>query len=394
MSTMFKGKRLKQTGWRNSETARVQKRVDSVIDSHRARVNNSLAVESIVAHIYKRARVGAPCSCCVVLTDNSDSDRPINAETVIAPREDTRQENSVGIVDNGMGGLFGSEDLGGSSIAEMEFDQPQYKTAHKGVREIELASVENPLGTFSGQTDNSAEDDGLYQEHALGGNTINCPICYRQGYVPAYQPIGYNYQVMTVGNELTYHGYRIAVEEQPHVFERVTDDGYVDFALTVPRFFKDCTWSIRTYDGELLPASEIPVALEGSNEIPLSLVVLDSYRGQRVRIRSRCAAFSHLIVHFNLGARDILCSVSEETSVLDYDKELTVANLTIVLPHYVGTLNPEDLIVLPSRNYVLMVTDTPKKRTSKDQTLEWVVQTRTIQRKEMFYTIHKGYKLR
>jgi hypothetical protein len=80
--------------------------------------------------------------------------------------------------------------------------------------------------------------------------------------------------------------------------------------------------------------------------------------------------------------------------VLDYDKELTVANLTIVLPHYVGTLNPEDLIVLPSRNYVLMVTDTPKKRTSKDQTLEWVVQTRTIQRKEMFYTIHKGYKLR
>lgn len=227
--------------------------MDSVIDSHRARVNNSLAVESIVAHIYKRARVGAPCSCCVVLTDNSDSDRPINAETVIAPREDTRQENSVGIVDNGMGGLFGSEDLGGSSIAEMEFDQPQYKTAHKGVREIELASVENPLGTFAGQTDNSAEDDGLYQEHALGGNTINCPICYRQGYVPAYQPIGYNYQIMTVGNELTYHGYRIAVEEQPHVFERVTDDGYVDFALTVPRFFKDCTWSIRTYDGELLP---------------------------------------------------------------------------------------------------------------------------------------------
>jgi hypothetical protein len=164
--------------------------------------------------------------------------------------------------------------------------------------------------------------------------------------------------------------------------------------LTVPRFFKDCTWSIRTYDGELLPASEIPVALEGSQEIPLSLVVLDSYRGSRVRIRSRCAAFSHLIVHFNLGARNILCSVSEETSVLDYDKELTVANLTIVLPHYVGTLNPEDLIVLPSRNYVLMVTDTPKKRTSKDQTLEWVVQTRTIQRKEMFYTIHKGYKLR
>lgn len=378
-------KRIQHTKFRNSETKRVQKRIESVIAPHRDRIVNSLAVESLACIVYKRARIGVPCTCSMVETEQGN-DYFVGADTVETPREPvSHRPNSSASVKGVDGGLFGFGELGGSVIDEQRMEAPSY-------REVELTSM---LPTNDPQTQMPASNlDSVYEELALGGNIINCPICYREGYVPAFQPVGYNYQTLTVMSVDYYEGYRVVAEALPNTFERMADDGFCDFLITVPKFYASGTWSMRTYEGELLPPNEIPVIVEGDRELPFNNLELNAYRGKKCKIRVRARVFSHINIVFDIGARPVMCNISEETQMLDYDKELTVANLSIVLPWNMGNLAPQDILVLPSRNYVLMVTDAPQKRNAQNQTWEWVVQTRTIQRKERVFNIHRGTAIR
>lgn len=378
-------RRIRHKGFRNSETRRVQKRIESVIEPHRARIANSLAVESLPCIVYKRTKIGTPCSCSMVEVDADIPDMVVNADSVEAVREaepvKVVEERSIKPLN---GGLMGFGDEGGSMLDEMRYES--------SFREIELGSM---LPTSDVQTQMPEPDvTGMYEELALGGNIINCPICYREGYVPAFQPVGYNYQTLTPLNVDYYEGYRIDLEALPNCFVRMADDAYCDFVITVPKYYRRGTWSMRNHEGELLPASEIPVIVSGNRELPLSNFELNAFRGNKCRVRVRAQRFSHLIFVFDMGANEVMCNISEETQMLDYDKELTVANLSIVLPWNMGNIQPQDILVLPTRNYVLMVTDAPQKRNAQNQTWEWVVQTRTIQRKERVFNIHNGNVIR
>lgn len=384
--TNFTHKRIKHRGSRNSETARVEKRIQSVIDSHRARVVNSLAVESMECIVYKRVRAGSPCTCAMV---EVDYDEEVDASSVMGgARQESRPDvaptstSGRGGVEIGGGGVFGNTSWGGSTFNEMDMETPEYKS-------IEMGSVIGTEGTYQ---DNMSEE--MFQDHALGGNVVNCPICYREGYVPAFQPVGFNYQTLTTTNPVCYEGYRIVADEQPNVFERIDDEGFVEFSITVPKFFTSGTWSIRNYDGELLAATWIPVIVAGNQELPFTKASLERYRGGKALIRIRAPYFSHCNIVFDLGARPLMANISSETQVLDYDKELTIANLNIVLPYNAGNLQPQDILVLPRRKLVLMVTDAPLQRNAMNKTFEWSVATRTIQRKERVFNIHNGNPIR
>lgn len=377
-------RRIRHKGFKNSETRRVQKRIESVMDPHRARIANSLAVESLACIVYKRTRIGTPCTCSMVEVEVGN-DYVVDADAVEVVREappartvDTRSIKPLN------GGLMGFGEQGGAVLDEMKFES--------SFREIELGSI---LPTSDVQTRMPEPSvDGMFEELALGGNVINCPICYREGWVPAFQPVGYNYQTLTPQNVYNYEGYSISLEALPNCFVRETDDAFCDFLITVPKYYRKGTWSIRNHEGELLPASEIPVIVAGNREVPLTNFELEAYRGSKCKIRVRTQRFSHIVFVFDMGANEVMCNISEETQVLDYDKEMTVASLSIVLPWNMGNLAPQDILVLPSRNYVLMVTDAPQKRNAQNQTWEWVVQTRTIQRKERVFNIHKGNVIR
>jgi hypothetical protein len=70
MSWLESGRgRIRNNRSKNSETARVQKRLDSVIEPMRDKVNNSLRVDSTSAIVFKRTRTGLPCSCTKVDVD-------------------------------------------------------------------------------------------------------------------------------------------------------------------------------------------------------------------------------------------------------------------------------------------------------------------------------------
>ena len=75
MSWLESGRgRIRNNRSKNSETARAQKRLDSVIEPMRDKVNNSLRVDSTSAIVFKRTRTGLPCSCTKVDVDmNSEA---------------------------------------------------------------------------------------------------------------------------------------------------------------------------------------------------------------------------------------------------------------------------------------------------------------------------------
>lgn len=351
---------MRQRRFRNSLTTQVQARMDSVMEAHQDRVKNSLAVESLECIVYRRSKIGLPCSCTMIEADN-DMDA-ISA----AGREDTRQQRSDDVIEFD-GGMFGGE-----NSFEQEIDSD--------------STVEIEVGALSSMHEHSG-----YEEHAMGGNQVNCPICYREGYTPAYQPVGFSLCVLTEKHVVKSLGYT-EEQTQPVTLKKIDADGFVDFEISVPKYFKRAVIAVRN-NTELLSLRELPSAIIGGKEVPLTNDALNQCRGSRIGLRVR-TSFTHVTCLFDLGANPIMCNVSEETDVLDYDKDLTVANLSIVLPHTVGSIQPLDILVIPKRNYVLMVSDTPRKRNAKGVTWEWVVQTRTVQRKEMIYNLHKGHVIR
>lgn len=351
---------MRQRRFRNSLTTQVQARMDSVMEAHQDKVKNSLAVESLECIVYRRSKIGLPCSCTMI-----EADDEIDAISA-AGKEDRRQSRADDVIEFD-GGMFGGansfeQDIGSDSTVEVE------------------------VGAIS-----SMHSDAGYEEHAMGGNQVNCPICYREGYVPAYQPIGFSLCVLTEKHICKQRGYT-EEQTQPCTMRKIDADGYADFEISVPKYFTRAVIAVRN-NTELLPLGTLPSLVVGGKEYPLTKANLAQHRGTRVGLRVR-TDFTHVTCLFDLGANPIMCNVSEETDVLDYDKDLTVANLSIVLPHTVGSLQPLDILVIPKRNYVLMISDTPRKRNAKGVTWEWVVQTRTVQRKEMLYNVHKGHVIR
>lgn len=349
---------MRQRRFRNSLTTQVQARMDSVMEAHQDKVKNSLAVESLECIVYRRSKIGLPCSCTMIEADSE-------IDAISAAGEEDRRHSRADDVIEFDGGMFGGE-----NSFEQDID----------------STVEVELGAIS-----SMHSDAGYEEHALGGNQVNCPICYREGYVPAYQPVGFSLCVLTEKHICAMRGYT-EEQTQPCTMRKVDADGYADFEISVPKYFNRAVIALRN-NTELLPLASLPSLVVKGKEVPLTKAALSDHRGSRVRLRVR-TDFTHMTCLFDLGANPIMCNVSEETDVLDYDKDLTVANLSIVLPHSVGSLQPLDILVIPKRNYVLMISDTPRKRNAKGVTWEWVVQTRTVQRKEMMYNVHKGHVIR
>ena len=354
---MYKGGKTSAKHWRNSLTKQVDARMNSVMDAHRNRIENSLAVENIECIVYRRTRTGLPCSCTMV---------PQDIGVLEASGCDEQQNEGVFKINNG---LFGNREVKTESV----FDAIELGT-------LIQEETGDPLITSDGS-----------DWESLGSQGINCPMCYREGWLPAYQPVGYQSILCSEHNCVQYQGY--GVDGRPLTYTRLETDGHVDYQVSVPKYWVSATYSIRTAKGILLPTVEKPTICVGAQELPLTMATLETLRGKRCVLRIRAQEFSHCVLNFCLGAQPIGCNISEETKVLDYEKEQTISDLNIVLPHRVGELGPQDVLVLPSRNLVLMVTGVPQKRNASNKVWEYTVPTRTVQRGEQIFNIHRGYRI-
>ncbi|EBY9527659.1 hypothetical protein D5P86_01590 [Salmonella enterica subsp. enterica serovar Infantis] len=350
------------------ETKRVQQRLDSVQTVVQSKVEQALQVDATDVVIFKKAKMGMTCSCNKVDNDLFD--------------EQQGGLKSLGRESDAMSG--------GVKLSTVS------KTMFGGGRQtVSLDDLDDGMSAAMDAADLMGV--GTDNEHDVkwdGGNVTNCGICFRQGVVPGFISTGYVYNVMTHHTIQNIQGYTLDQSASPAALRQTRKDGYVDYDQLIPRYFTSATYSVRLND-KLLPAFPRPMLVIHGVEVELTMENIDKLRGKHVTIRIRgVESFTHATIIFDLGVPTVKGNISEEANVLNYDQELTVGNITVVLPARSGAIEPEDLLVLPFKNYVLKVMEAPKKRTAKNNQWEWVCVTRPVQRKEVQYNIFKGFKIR
>lgn len=352
------------------EGERVQKRLDSVIEVVQSKVEQALAVDSTKVIIFKKAKFGLVCSCNRVENDFEDL---LEGGIKSVVRENDGESRGAGVSIKSSGStMFGGKGKGAIALDDM------------------ISSGAQATLDAADMMSDGGEEDIRYD----GGNNVNCGICYRQGVQPGYQSTGYIYNVMTHHHTQKLSGYNEDQSTAPTTFKAVKKGAYVDFETLVPKYFKSAKYSIRINEVVLPPSVKLFAVINGK-ETALTLDLLNKKKGQNIIVRVKdVEVFTHAILIFDLGVADVNCNISEEQNALNYDQELTVGNITVVLPARVGMIEPEDILVLPFKRYVLKVTEAPKKRDSKNRSWEWVVTTRPVQRKELQYNINKGFDLR
>lgn len=367
MSWINRGKNLPYDRYKTYESERLQKRLDSVIPAVQSKVEQALAIDATRCLIFKKAKFGLVCSC-------------------------NRVENLPGSTDGAMKSVGRESDVHQNNVRI----EPANKTMFGGGSRTSAVSLDEIDGAGKALIDavDLMTDGGEFDTGWDGGNVVNCGICYRQGVQPGFTSVGLQYVVATHHHVRKYEGYHLDQSVSPLLFRQTTKKGYVIFDITVPKYFKQVRYSIRNND-QVYGADYRLKAVVGDNMVDLNQELLDQARGTNILVGiTGIETFTHCVLIFDQGVEPVQCNISEEANVLNYDQELTIGNITVVLPARVGVIEPEDILVLPDRNYVLKVMEAPKKRTSKQQSWEWVATTRPVQRKEVQFNINKGYLIR
>lgn len=366
MSWIDRGKRkLDYKTFKTFETERVQKRFDSILPVVQSKVEQALSIDSTFVIVYKAAKMGLTCSCNAI--DNTLEGVIPGLEKGLATQG---SDNITASIEQSAQTMFG-----GKSAA------------------ISLDDIGGSSDMLLHGADLMASGEDFDPNH-YGGNNVNCGICFGQGLQPGYQPMGHQYMVLAHHHVVQCEGYHIDWSSQPCSFTRVVEKGFVEFETAVPKFFQKARFGIRANE-DLLPAYHQLMVMVSNVPVPISLELLNKFRGQKILIRVYgVELFSHVSIVFDLGVEAIRANVSEEQNILNYDQELTVGNLTVILPARLGSIGPEDLIIVPARNYVLKVIEAPKKRTATGHMWEWVLTTRVLQRSEFAFGIHKGVEIR
>lgn len=371
---------------KNFYAKNAQKRLEESLPALHDRLDNALGVNSHEVIIYKQNHIGLPCSCTKFHSESMQQvkeDNPKEHDTPPVVADSLSDMADIGISFN-PGGLFGNKGQPEgvarvpNNTSEVDFNDIGEVTDHIPT-EDELA-----------QMDSRMRD--IYEDNMLAGNTANCGVCFRTSYVPGYTAVGWSYTILDSLNTIDSEGYYHNTADHPVRLESEDVEGnYVEYSVLVPLFFSEVMYSVRD-NTDIIKREQLYVRTDAGFK-PITYELLSHYRGKTVRLRVLATAYTHASIAFNQGADPILANVSEETESLNYLQENTVGNLTLVLPPRVGDLQAGDIIVMPSRNYTLKITEAPRKQTAGRVKLEWLVTTRTLQRSETLTSIHKGYLL-
>ena len=216
--------------------------------------------------------------------------------------------------------------------------------------------------------------------------TPACGICYRHGFVPGYEQYGQQRTLLTTTDVTSIDGYTINRTYFPHKFERLSDDGYVQFELSVPKYFKSASYSVRN-NFEVL---EDKLYLNG---IPLSLAALKDAAGTTILISCTSDEFTHVHFVFDVGAEPIKANIAMLSKMTDWQQFEAIGTLNVVTHTDLSDLPVGSVFIVPKRNIGLRTTDVPILRTASGQSLDWSVNTRYMQPQEQLKNIHKAFKV-
>ena len=169
------------------------------------------------------------------------------------------------------------------------------------------------------------------------------------------------------------------------MFERQHHEGFVEFAVDVPLFFKTVSISVR--DGADIVTSDV---LTGGHVVSTQDFIHNA--GNIILLRVTAESFTHLVVCFDIGV-DTRISLAQLSRTTDWTLFDTVGSLEVSLPIWIPEVQTGDVIVIPERDLSLKVTDVPSLRTARGQPLDWRATVRVLQPQEPLKWIAKGFNL-
>ena len=357
---------------RNFIQDEAQKRLDETVPAFNQQTLNALDVNNVEVDYYAVHDSGRPCTCdkTEALPEFTEGDYEGNMPPIIPHNNDsvTNDRVEVTLQDD----IFGEDAEQNYSDDVLDVIDEEYNVGYNIDQEL----------------NHSNEGSVPFEDGLLHGTNVKCGICYRRGYTPSYTALGKSRYVFTNFDLENIEGYYIDRTKAPHLFERQVDSGFVEFKVSVPKYFKTLTYSVRNNIEELFGCK-----LYTTTGTEITRPILDTYRGQEMTFRVSDKEFTHVVLEFDLGVPKIRANISGESITLDYRRLDANNNFTVILPPTIPKVSNEDVLIIPGRSLALKVTNVVPKQTATKRLLEWEATTRVVQPTEDVKRIHTGYRL-
>ncbi len=214
----------------------------------------------------------------------------------------------------------------------------------------------------------------------------DCAICYRLGYLPGFTQYGKHRIVLTTYDVVDQYSVTIDRTAAPHVFERLHPNGWIEFEVTIPKYFKSAYYSVRNNGVQL---DNQPFTQAGA----FDLAFLKQNAGKKTRLRVNAEEFTHVVLVFDLGNEPIYANIAQMSKQTDWTLFNTIGNLNVILPMTIPEIPNGSSIVVPRIGIALIVTDVTYLRIASGQNLDWSVNTRVCQPQESMLKIAKGFPI-
>lgn len=376
---------------KNFTSELAQKRLDATIAPFHQQIENSLAVDSVNAVIFKRCDTGRPCTCKKIpIMDELDQsgNRP-GEDPDLVPFGSQNDGITFEMAGDHDDDIFGEP--GQSAVAQIGKNRSN-TLREEQVKEFEAADI---LASGDAGYDIVEGDDGesieAFEDTLFGGTTVNCGVCYSRGIVPAYNVLNHTHYVLTNYEILNSLSYNVDFSQKPALIEALSDDAYCHFKINVPKYFKEAKYSVRD-NLDIFVDAFLYVDPDGNRR--LTQAALNDARGKQIDVYVIGTSFTHVSVFFKQDADPIDINLSQEAETLDYMRSSTIGQLTAIAPAKIGMIRNSDLLVIPSRSYTMKVTDAPRNTTSERTIIQWELTCRVLQGSEALSNIYKGTKVR
>lgn len=339
-----------------------QARLTEIMPSVQQQGLNALAVDAHNILYYNRVRGGYTCTCCAteIAPLENDGTDPIEIQTTSLPFGKSEEDEEISVLYRKP--LFGER-------GEFHTQEDEDESA-----DDYLINDDPELSGTAGTEDS-----------VFSGNA-DCGLCYRTGYIPAYQLLGQTRYFLTTHNVVAIDGYTINRDEAPHVFEDLGVGGSVAFTFTVPKFFKSVKFCLRNNHDEIYQPLYV-----GSQ--PLTLALLKSNAGKDITVSVKGEDFTHAIIEFEHDVEAVTANVSQISRNQDYSSFDTVGTVNIFLPMTIGRVESGDLIFVPTKKMVCKVIDVTYAQTADNVRFEWQANCRVLQPQEKLKNISLSRKI-
>lgn len=359
---------------RNFTHDSAQRRLEEAIVPFKQQIMNSLEVDAVeIAYFTIQRKVGASCSCTI----GAEVEQVGRGEyEATVPNKDSVEKTAnIKFQDDN---IFG-DDLG-QKIFQDDLD------------DSDLFSSEGSIDLTGGRFEsNELGIDMDVESFAQSSGSVNCGICYRTGHVPPFKPVNTVRTLLTHADLVDADLFFINRSVLPYCLEKHSpdSDSWAKFNLSVPRFFKSASVSIR--DNLLhLPMYD----LETKDGVKIDLKYLRKHAGKTIAVYCTAPRFTHIIVDFEYDVTAIKANISQEGQSLDYNRLITIGDIQVTLPPTLASVENGDLLVVKDRNLVLLVRDKQWKATADRITFGWSASTRVVQMSESFRNINLTKRLR